>query len=624
MLAKFPVFVLLLISLLECSFFFPGKLKPEHGSVSRALSDRKAVEARLTLVKNEKGLVPFYRLDTLRFAALSINDSGKNTFHETLKLYAQVTTFSVSRNNEGLLKFYADSLEKFNLIFLSIHGLTDSSSGDFGISRQVIEFINFLSERKNVVLDIFGDPLFLVKNTNPDKIKSILVSYDDSEISRELSAQLLFGGIPAKGKLPVAVSQKYKAGTGVTLTLQTRFKYTIPEEAGADGEILKKADSLIIKAIREKAFPGCQVLAAKDGKIFYHRSFGYHTYDSSRKVSLFDMYDLASITKAASTTVALMKLYDDGIFNPDAKVSCYLPYLDSTDKRKILAKEVLAHCAGLSPYLLFWAKTVSRKEHQWNENIYRKTSSEKFSLQVADSMYILNSFPDSMYGCIAKSKLLAKKKYKYSDNGMYWMKQVIEKISGKMLDNFVDQAYYSMLGAYTLGYNPLKKYDKSRITPTEMDTAFRKQLVHGFVHDPGAAMLGGVAGHAGLFSNANDLAKLFQMLMNKGIYGGRQYLKKETIDLFNSQPFLKKGNRRALGFDKPEPNKRKNNPVYSCVSKKAFGHQGFTGTVVWADPENGILFVFLSNRVYPDAENKIIGQLSVRAKVQSIIYDSLK
>ncbi len=621
---RISLIFLIAISLLECSFFIPEKVKQHDENTTKSLSVQKALENRLTLLKNDKGLVPFYRLDTLKFAAIAINNSGSDLFQKTMKLYAQITTFNIYDPKENLYEKYLDSLDKFNLIFISLHGISDSTVENFGISPQTINFINLLATRKSVVLDIFGSPMLLTKSFDIEKIKSILISYDDSELARKLSAQLLFGGIPAKGKIPITISPKYKAGAGVTLSLQIRFKYTTPEDVGANIEILNKADSLIIKAIKERAFPGCQVLAAKNGKVFYYKSFGYHTYDSTNKVSDFDLYDLASVTKVAGTTASLMKLYDDGLFDPAKKVSSYLSSLETTDKKEILCKEVLAHCSGLTPYLLFWSKTVSKKEHKWNTNIYSKTFSERFPLQVADSMFIEKDYPDSMYEYIAKSKLLPKKKYKYSDNGMYWMKKIIEKISKKPLDQFVDETYSAMLGAYTLCYNPLRKFKKLQITPTENDTAFRKQLIHGFVHDPGAAMLGGVGGHAGLFSNANDLAKLFQMFLNKGRYGGHQYLKKETIDFFNTPPYLKKGNRRALGFDKPEPNKKKESPVYRCVSLSAFGHQGFTGTVVWADPESGIVFVFLSNRVFPDAENKGIGQLAVRAKLQSIIYESLK
>lgn len=624
MILKIPLIILSIFFSLSGLFISAKQKKHTPDENKTLLSKRKLIENTLTLIKNDKGLVPFYRLDTLHIAALSIGNTGKNIFHETLKLYAQVSCFNYAGNSEGILQKYSDSLEQFNLVFISLHNIGDSNAVNYGISQNTIDFINSVAEKKQVVLDVFGTPMILANSFDLEKLQSVLVSYDNSNESQDLSAQLLFGGIPSKGKLPVSISQKYKIGTGISLILQIRFKYTLPEEVGANTLLLARADSLVLNAIKEHAFPGCQVLAAKDGKVFYNKSFGYHTYDTTRAVTLFDLYDLASITKVAATTTSLMKLYDDGKFDPATKISYYLPSLDFTDKKNIISKDILTHCAKLSPYLLFWPKTVSKIDHKWNNGIYGKTYSEKFPFQVADSMFIVKEYPDTMYMSIANSKLLPQKKYKYSDNGMYWLKKVIEKISDKSLDNFVDNNFYSQLGAYTMCYNPLKKFSKKQIIPTENDTTFRKQLILGYVHDPGAAMLGGVAGHAGLFSNANDLAKLFQMFLNKGIYGGTQYLKKETVSFFNSSPYLKKGNRRAYGFDKPEPNKKKESPVYKCVSLKAFGHQGFTGTVVWADPENGILFVFLSNRVYPNAENKVIGQLAVRAKIQGIIYDSLK
>ncbi|MBI5217937.1 MAG: serine hydrolase [Bacteroidia bacterium] len=599
------------------------------------LLKRKLIENSLTLIKNDKGLVPFYRLDTLIFASVAIGEDkqpfgfaqgrqASNTFQETLRLYADIKNYTIpSDANAADFNKVADELKNYNTIFISIHNTNNSPAKNFGVSPEIIEFINKLSETKNVALDVFGNPYMLGKSFNLDKIKSILISYDDSEITQNLSAQLLFGGIPALGKLPVSITDKYRAGTGIILNLRIRFKYSVPEEVRANPKILSRADSVIVHAIREGAFPGCEVFGAKDGIVFYHKAFGHHTYDTARPVNISDIYDLASITKVASTTAALMKLYDEDKFDPDKKVSEYIPSLDSTDKNKIMAKEVLTHYARLTPFLVFWNKTV-HKGHKWKEEIYSNSCSEKYPVKVADSLYIIKEYRDSMYHYIAKSKLNKKKKYKYSDVGMYWMHEIIEKQSGEKLNDFVSDNFYKPLGAFTMGYNPLDRFGKDRIAPTENDTAFRKQLIQGYVHDPGAAMLGGVAGHAGLFSNANDLAKLFQMFLNKGIYGGREYLKKETLEYFNTTPYLKKGNRRALGFDKPEPNRKKENPVYKCVSLKAFGHQGFTGTVVWADPDNNLLFVFLSNRVYPDAENKKIGKLAVRAKVQAIFYDAFK
>ena len=600
------------------------KLYEELNISKTMLLKRKLIENSLTLVKNDKGLVPFYRLDTLNIAAVAISNDDKNIFQETLKLYSDVKCFTVSGSaDDAKYSALIDSLGNFNTIILSIHNMNTSPVKQFGLTTQALSFIKNISAKNNVVLSLMGNPYALEYISGTEKMESILVAYDDADITRELSAQLLFGGIPAKGKLPVSVPEKFKAGVGLILPLKIRLKYSIPEEVKANKNILLKIDSLAQNAIDEGAFPGCQILAVKNGVVFYHKAFGHHTYEKNKKVNIFDIYDIASITKVVATTPAAMKLYGESKLDLDKKVCSYLSYLDSTNKNEIIIKDILTHQGNLTPFIPFWKKTLD-KNKEFKKEIYSKVPTCNYPYQVTDSLFIHKSYRDTLFCRMAESKPPKKKGYVYSDLSMYFMQDIIEKLTKIRLDSFALKNLYIPIGAHTMGYNPLTRFSKNIIPPTEKDTAFRKQLIHGFVHDQGAAMMGGVAGHAGVFSNANDIAKIFQMYLNKGTYGGRQFLTKDALEIFIKAPFISKGNRRGLGFDKPETNKRKPNPVYSCVSKNAFGHSGFTGTVVWADPDNNLIFVFLSNRIHPDAENKKIGKLSVRAKIQALFYDALK
>ena len=313
-----------------------------------------------------------------------------------------------------------------------------------------------------------------------------------------------------------------------------------------------------------------------------------------------------------------MKLYEQGKFDIDKKLSDYLNYLDTTDKKDIVIKDVLTHQARLKPWIPFYLKTIN--EDSIRARIYRNSYSDKYSVQVANNLYIDCEYRDSIYTMIINSELRDKKEYKYSDLGYYLIYQIIENITKEPFNKYVENNFYKPLGATTMGYLPLQRFNKKRIVPTENDRKFRKQLLQGYVHDPGTAMLGGVCGHAGVFSNANDLAKMLQMFLQKGEYGGKRYFKPETIELFTSCPFCDKGNRRGIGFDKPEMNYSKPGPTCQCVSEKSFGHTGFTGAIAWADPEEQIVYIFLSNRIHPVQKNKKFIELNVRSKIQEVIY----
>ena len=435
-----------------------------------------------------------------------------------------------------------------------------------------------------------------------------------------MAAQLIFGGIPAKGKLAVSASASIHQGRGVN-TQKTRLKYTLPEDVGIDGrKLTKRIDSIANYAIKERALPGCQVMIAKDGKVIYQKSYGYFTYDKTRAVKNNDIYDLASVTKIAATTLGIMKLYESNQIDLNQKISFYLPELDSTNKADIKVAEVMTHTAGLKPYELFYKYTLNAAGNP-DKKYYTKTEDAQHQLHVADSLWLINSYPDSIWQYIINSPIHNRGTFVYSDFSFIIMKRIFETLSHQTLDQFTQNVFYKPMGLKTMWFNPLEHEPESNIAPTADDKLFRKQVLDGYVHDPTAAMFGGVCGHAGLFSNANDLTVLMQLLLNGGSYGGRQYFKPETVNRFTQKYY--DYCRRGLGFDKPETIPGKASPCISDVSAETYGHQGFTGTVVWVDPKYNLIFTFLSNRVYPDEENRKILTLGIREKIHQAIYDAV-
>jgi beta-N-acetylhexosaminidase len=386
-------------------------------------------------------------------------------------------------------------------------------------------------------------------------------------------------------------------------------------------EAINNLDAFIKSCISQGAFPGCQIIAAKDGEIIYQKNFGYFTYDRTQPVTDTTLYDIASVTKVASTTLAIMKLYEEGKINLNAYLKNYLPFTVGTDKAYLTIKDVLLHQAGLKAFIPFYKTTLDSLTGSPSPALYRTIADKMFSTPVASSFYMLNSFKDTIWNEILTSTLDNKGRYVYSDLDFYFLQKVAEAVSGQPIDQYVTDNFYKPLGLKYTMFNPWKKGLKKQCTPTENDQYFRFQLVQGYVHDPGTAMLGGIAGHAGIFSNARELAVILQMLINGGEYRGKRYLKKETLQIFTG--FRSSISRRAYGFDKPEKARGDGGPASDLCSKTTFGHQGFTGTCAWADPETGITFIFLSNRVYPSADNGLINSLGVRGKAQTYIYRAL-
>lgn len=585
---------------------------------TRVLID-KLYRNAITIIKDAPQQIPIKHLEKHKIAAVAIGNGKPNEFLKYLSFYAKIDKFTISKNAkyqdfENLRKKIS---KKYDIIIVSIHNTNDFNTKTYSITDNTFWFLSRLALENNIILDLFASPYALNRFPNLDKINTIIVSYQDTKPAQIASAQIIFGGFAANGQLPVD-TKIAQYGQSIQ-TQRIRINYKSPAELGLNQTYLKQIDSVVANAIDSGAFPGCQILAIKDTSVFFYKAYGYYTYDKKHPVTLNTIYDLASITKIAATTLALMKLYEQGKFDINAKLSQYLPDLDTTNKANLKIIDILTHQARLYPWIPFYLHTYIKHTHFLNPEIYSDTPKPGYTTQVAKNLYILNSYRDSIYKQILESRLLRRKHYRYSDLGFYLFQRYIEKATQMPLDQYVTQNFYEPLGAYTTRFTPLKYFPKSQIAPTEQDTFFRNQLVQGYVHDYGAAMLGGVAGHAGLFSNANDLGKIFQMLLQKGFYADRRYFEPQTIELFTTKPF--KNSHRALGFDSKDcKDVSFAAPQASCNS---FGHTGFTGTMVWVDPEYNFVYVFLSNRVYPTIKNYKINSMHVRTVIHSLFYQAM-
>ncbi len=581
------------------------------------LLKQKLVEHAITLVRNKNKLIPFTRLDTFKMASVAIGAFKRTKFQESLRQYASVTDFQIDKNStkDDFTKLL-NQLKGYNCVFVSLHNLSKKPESFYGITQSTEIFLDALRKQTKVVLTVFGTPYALKFFEDENWL---LEAYNDETVTQNIAAQILFGGIKAKGKLPVTASKYFKEGDGLLTVNPVRLKYTIPEDVGIKSEKLMSIDSIVNEAILARAFPGCQVLVAKDGKVIYQKSFGFFTYDKIDSVQNDDLYDLASVTKVAATTLSVMKLYEEKEIILYKPIVYYLPELKGSNKENIFIQELLTHQAGLKAWIPFYKKTLD-ESGALSTSIYSPVKTKKYSLSVTHNIFMDKSYVDTMWEDIITSPVTKRGIYLYSDLDFFFLKEIAEKESGRPLDEYVADTFYSPLGLSTMCYNPTNYFPLSRIVPSNYDNSFRKELLQGYVHDPGAAMLGGVGGHAGLFSNANDLAVLQQMLLNSGTYGGIRYLDSLTVEKFTTQ--AGKICRRGLGFDKPEPNPTKASPCSPEASCNTYGHLGFTGTCVWTDPAYNLIYVFLSNRTFPDDDNQKTNVMNVRKNIQEVIYKS--
>lgn len=588
------------------------------------LTNRLLHEKSLTVLINEQNMIPLQRLDTLRIASLMIGSEETTPFQHMLSNFTDIDHFQCKKlPTEAEINSLLNQLKPYNLLLIGLNGMGMYPGKRFGISDQQIEIIKRL-EGQNTIYSFFGNPYALVHFPSITKTDGLILAYQDTPEAQEMAAQLLFGAIGANGKLSVTVPDLFPAESGIKIQPVNRLKYTIPEEENINSNFLaEKIDSLAEHGIKNKAFPSCQVLVAKNGKVIFKKSYGNFTYDDSTTVQNNHLFDLASVTKIAASVPVIMKLYDDKKINLDAPLSTYLKEFRNTNKSELTLRDVLTHQARLQSGIPFWFESGSYTKLR--EGVFRSQPSEKYAIRVSSGLYARSDFSNQMIADIAKSPLRTAKEFHYSDLGFSLFPEISKRLSGVSFQNYLNQEFYSQLGASSLVFKPFEHFPTNQILPTENDQVFRKELLQGFVHDETAALMGGVSGNAGLFGNANDLAKLMQLFLQNGFYGGKQYIDSTTVKLFTKTQFPNSENRRALGFDKPlkGPNGKNKFPA-ADASPSSFGHTGFTGTFVWVDPENQTLFIFLSNRVYPTRRNSAINTLNIRTEMHQIIYDALK
>jgi CubicO group peptidase (beta-lactamase class C family) len=578
---------------------------------------RELVKNSLTLIKNTRAIFPVRNLDKQKIAYVKLGDAENDAHVNMLRNYAEITVIS-DDNLKGLVQ----KLKPYNLVVIGFHKSNANPWKSYKFTKEELSWLQGISKKNKVILEVFTSPYSLLQIKNFKNIEGIVVSYQNSKLAQELSAQLLFGAIESKGKLPVSIGATFKEGFGITSADLKRFQYTIPEVAGMSTQKLALLDKIADTIISEGMAPGFQILVARNGKVVLQKSFGYHTQDKIKKVRNTDLYDVASLTKILATLPLLMQAEEEHRISVTDQVADILPFFKNTNKAELTVKEMLSHTAKLKAWIPFYKATQDSLTGENLSNYYRTEKSKEFRTKVAENLFLKSNYKDSIYKQIALADQREEAGYKYSDLGYYLFKQALENSYKKALNILVDVKFYKPLGANRTGYLPLERFDKQEIVPTEKDTYYRHQLLQGDVHDMGAAMLGGVGGHAGIFANANDVGKIMQLYLQKGFYGGRRYLKAETIDKFNHRYFSDDKVRRGLGFDKPQLDPEVM-ATCGCVSDESFGHSGFTGTYTWADPKSGLVYVFLSNRVYPDAENRELIARNMRTKIQQVIQDAI-
>jgi len=560
--------------------------------------------------------IPVLPVAKKKVAYVGIGLSELNGFASRMKgdFKADVFMFSYKDSEDVAGKIVDDvAKENYDVVVVGIHNYSNRPANNYAISSAAINLWKKLNSSKTISF-VFGNVLAA---ENFCEAPTLVASYQDDDITQQSAADLLEGKIVSMGRLPVSVCQ-YKIGDGVV------HGGVKPLKAATSRERFSAIDSIIYDGIAKRAFPGCVVLALHNGRIIYNKAFGNYEFGSSPAVSLESIFDLASVTKISATTMAVMKLYEEGKLDLKKRLGNYLPYVRGTNKASLQIEDILLHQAGLVPFIQFYRETIDTTTGIPNPAYYSETSKAGFTIRVAENLYLRNDWEDTIMNRILKSPVNTPNKYVYSDNDFIFLGKIVEQITGMPLNEYVEKTFYRKMGMQTTGFKPRSKFALNKIVPTEQESHFRRQLIRGDVHDEGASMLGGVAGHAGLFSDAYDLAMLYQMLLNGGEFNGERYLKPETIKLFTS--YHSTVSRRGYGFDKPEKDNASRPEPYPSLSAspETFGHTGFTGTCVWADPKYNLVYIFLSNRVNPTRDNPRFGQMNIRPKIQEVIYGSLR
>lgn len=603
------------------------KITSEISSNSAKALIRDLYANAITVLSNKNNIIPVKNLERIKVAAVAINRKSFSLFQKRIIDYHPADTFFINPSDSKAVDDLISKLQGYDLVIAGIFGTDQRPNFNFGINPELDGFLRNLIQSNKTIITYFGNPYAINKLPSLQDSEGLILSYQENQHTEDLSAQLIFGGIGGCGLLPVTINNTWPSGFGITTKGYLRVMYGLPENGGLRSEILeKRIDSVVNIGLSAKAFPGCLVMVARKGIVVFQKTYGYQTYDNRILIREDDLFDLASVTKVSSTLAGLMLLDSEGKFTPERTLGYYLPYFRKSDKENLLMKDLLTHQSGLTAWIPFWKETI-KNDSVFKRKIFNSDFSERYPVKVADHLFINKNYREKIFKEIKKSPL-GEKKYVYSDLTFIIAPSIIEALTGEKWYEFVTRNIYQKIGAFDIGFNPYLKYPTTRIIPTEYDSLFRRQLLHGTVHDEGAAMLGGISGHAGLFSTANDLMKLVELYRRMGDYGGEQLISREVMERYTRVQFPENKNRRGLGFDKPFLNNSELGPKEAYPAKSAspesFGHSGYTGTFIWVDPVCEISYIFLSNRVYPTRNNNLLSDLNIRPDIMQVIYDSIR
>ena len=585
----------------------------------------KVFQKAITVLKNKNKILPLSI--NKKYGYLSLGKGSGIDFKKKLEVYASIDDVTGYDHKSIIAQA---KINKWNAIIIGWHPNTNHLNPFLNteFSPKEIQLLRKVSSKFPVVVNVFSNPYSISKIEKLKNIKSIVISYQNNQIAQKVSANSIFGINKIEGKTPVSIGKIYPLGSGIEIQSKQFLGYSEPAFEGVNVKKLNTIDKLANIAIDSAMTPGIQILIARHGKIIYKKNFGYHTYDKLKKVTDSSIYDVASLTKILATLPLVMQDVSLGKINLETKISELLPKWKSSNKKNISLKEILSHNGRLKPWIPFYKETLDNDDRP-KKRFYRSDYSKSHRLKVTDNLYLKNKFEKKIFKEIMRSELIDtlklkfyKRKNNYSDLTYYILKKYLESEYNSRLDLLVEKKIYSQLGLKLTTYNPKVKYSKEIIVPSEIDNYFRYTKLQGDVHDMGAAMLGGVGGHAGIFSNAYEVAVIMQMYLQKGSYNNKELFSSSTFDLFNTCYYCKDGNRHGVGFDKPQIEGI--GSTCGCVSKNSFGHSGFTGTYTWADPEKEIVFVFLSNRTFPTMDNRLLVNHNIRTRIQRLIYDALE
>ena len=578
--------------------------------------DNEALEVEvfskaITLLKNDMGTLPVQPIKNESVAYLHLGDAPGLTFFNTLNKFKKVDYL-----DDQVIESLLPKLENYDRVIVGHHKSDANPWKSYQFSDADLNLLNAIAKENNVILVNFTSPYALKKIESFIHFDAVLQVYQNKDAAQFVAGQSIFGAQSIEGSLPVSIGNVYHVGSGIKMSRNSILGYDFPQNVGLASNLSLKLDSLANYTLKKEMTPGFQLMVARNGKIVHQKSYGFHTFNQQIPVTNNSVYDLASLTKILASLPLLMQIYENGDFDFDSTLADLLPDLASTNKGDLKLKNVLSHYAGLKAWIPFFAETIENFD-----DYYSSVKTSENSIQVANNLYLKTTYLDSIYNKIKESELRPNLEYKYSDLPFYFAKEYIEFYFGNQMQNLIQDYFFEPMQLKHLTYHPLDKFDLTQIVPSEEDKIWRNQIVHGHVHDQGAAMLGGVGGHAGLFGNAEDVAKMLYLYLNQGKYSGKQFLKEQTINAFNTCYFCEEDVRRGIVFDKPQL--KEDGPTCGCVSMESFGHSGFTGTYAWADPEEEIIYVFLSNRTFPSAENKKLIKENIRTEFQQIIYDSI-